>query len=148
MNRATSPVHARACIVVEFATMQARAFYEAPNRKGCPEVAERKAPDPLVQVRGSKTLDFNYSHSFTHVCCGVIPVGSSLVVSFDRFVAESRRASPRRRLRQILDKTANYFETASPQFHFCPRDKNELVLRLGTARNGCQNGWSSSLAPV
>lgn len=27
-------------------------------------------------------------------------------------------------------------------------DKNGLVLRLGTARNGCQNGWSSSLAPV
>ena len=49
---------------------------------------------------------------------------------------------------KFWDKTANYFETASPQFHFCPRDKNELVLRLGTARNGCQNGWSSSLAPV
>lgn len=27
------------------------------------------------------------------------------------------------------DKFANYFETASPQFHFCPRDKNGLVLR-------------------
>ena len=27
-------------------------------------------------------------------------------------------------------------------------DKNGLVLRLGTDRNGCQNGWSSSLAPV
>lgn len=33
------------------------------GRKGCPEVAKRKAPDPLVQVRDSKTLDFNYSHS-------------------------------------------------------------------------------------
>ena len=27
------------------------------------------------------------------------------------------------------DKFANYFETTSPQFHFCPGDKNELVLR-------------------
>ena len=27
------------------------------------------------------------------------------------------------------DKSANYFETASPQFHFCPGDKNGLVLR-------------------
>lgn len=27
------------------------------------------------------------------------------------------------------DKFANYFETASPQFHFCPGDKNGLVLR-------------------
>lgn len=26
-------------------------------------------------------------------------------------------------------KYANYFETASPQFHFCPGDKNGLVLR-------------------
>lgn len=30
------------------------------------------------------------------------------------------------------DKYANYFETVSPQFHFCPRDKNGLVLRPGT----------------
>ena len=27
------------------------------------------------------------------------------------------------------DKFANYFETASPQFHFCPGDKNGVVLR-------------------
>ena len=27
------------------------------------------------------------------------------------------------------DKSVNYFETASPQFHFCPGDKNGLVLR-------------------
>lgn len=27
------------------------------------------------------------------------------------------------------DKFANYFETASPQFHFCPGNKNGLVLR-------------------
>lgn len=27
------------------------------------------------------------------------------------------------------DKYANYFETSSPQFHFCAGDKNGLVLR-------------------
>lgn len=45
VNSATSPVHG------------------ARNRKGCTEVAKRKAPDLFVQVRGSETLDINYSHS-------------------------------------------------------------------------------------
>lgn len=46
------------------------------------------------------------------------------------------------------DKSANYFETASPQFHFCPGDKNGKALRSETARKGCQNGCFPSLAPV
>ena len=46
------------------------------------------------------------------------------------------------------DKSANYFETASPQFHFCPGDKNGKVLKPKTARNGCQNGRFPSLAPA
>lgn len=46
------------------------------------------------------------------------------------------------------DKFANYFETASPQFHFCPGDKNGKALRSETARKGCQNGCFPSLAPV
>ena len=45
MNSATPPVHG------------------ARNHKGCPAVAKRKVPDLLVQVRDSKTLDINYSHS-------------------------------------------------------------------------------------
>ena len=45
VNSATFPVHG------------------ARNRKGCTEVAKRKAPDLFVQVRGSETLDINYSHS-------------------------------------------------------------------------------------
>ena len=36
------------------------------------------------------------------------------------------------------DKPANYFETESPQFRFCPGDKNGRVLRLETARNGAK----------
>ena len=42
------------------------------GRKGYPEVAKRKAPDPLVQVRDSKTLDFNYSHSMVAGGFGVM----------------------------------------------------------------------------
>lgn len=38
------------------------------------------------------------------------------------------------------DKSANYFETESPQFRFCPGDKNGKVLRRIIARNGCQEG--------
>lgn len=45
VNSATSPVHG------------------ARNHKGCPAVAKRKAPDLFVRVRGSETLDINYSHS-------------------------------------------------------------------------------------
>lgn len=44
------------------------------------------------------------------------------------------------------DKFANYFETASPQFHFCPGDKSGKALRSGTAQKGCQNGCFPSLA--
>ena len=46
------------------------------------------------------------------------------------------------------DKFANYFETANPQFRFCPGDKNELVSRLKYAPNGCQNSRFSSSALV
>lgn len=45
VNSATSPVHG------------------ARNHKGWQAVAKRKAPDLFVQVRGSETLDINYSHS-------------------------------------------------------------------------------------
>ena len=77
----------------------------------------------------SSEASSRYSHSFTLVCCGAIPSGSSLVVGFVHLAAESLRVSSRRRLGQTWDKFANYFETASPQFHFCPGDKNGLVLR-------------------
>lgn len=30
------------------------------------------------------------------------------------------------------DKFANHFETASPQFHFCPGDKNEQITKLNS----------------
>ena len=45
VNSATLPVHG------------------ARNRKGCTEVAKRKAPDLFVQVRGLKSTNIVYSHS-------------------------------------------------------------------------------------
>lgn len=55
VNSATSPVHG------------------ARNHKGCTEVAKRKAPDLFVQVRGSETLDINYSHSIVAIVLCVLP---------------------------------------------------------------------------
>lgn len=109
--------------------MQAWISHGAQSRKGCPEVAKRKSFDPSVQVRVLKTLDISYSHSFTLVCRGAIPIGSSLVVGFIHLAAESS-ACPRVGVwDKPWDKFANYFETAGSQFHFCPGDKNGLVLR-------------------
>ena len=48
------------------------------------------------------TKEFPYSHSFTLVCRGAIPVNSTWVVGFGRLAAESRRVSSRRYLGQIL----------------------------------------------
>ena len=118
LNRATSPVRTHACILAAFATMQAWTFRGAPNRKGCPVVAKRKAPDLLSQVRGSKTLDFNYSHSFTLVCCGAIPIGSSLVVGFVHLAAESLRVSSRRRLGQTPGQISKLFRNRKPAVSF------------------------------
>ena len=50
-----------------------------------------------VVIRGAE-----HSHSFTLVCCGAIPIGSSLVVGFVHLAAESLRVSSRRRLGQTL----------------------------------------------
>lgn len=100
------------------------------------------------KVQNTNIYTMIYSHSFTLVCRGAIPVGSSLVVGFVHLAAESLRVSSRRRLGQTLGQIRNYFETASPQFHFCPGDKNSKALRSEIARKGCQNGCFPSLAPV
>ena len=55
------------------------------------------------------TKEFPYSHSFTLVCHRAIPVGSSLVVGFDRLTAKSLRVSSRRRLGQILGQIRELF---------------------------------------
>ena len=108
VNSATSPVHG------------------ARNHKGCTEVAKRKAPDLFVQVRDSETLDINYSHSFTHVCCGVIPVGSSLVVGLRHLSAESRGVTSRRRLGQILGQNRKLFRNREPAASFLFRGQKRV----------------------
>ena len=82
-----------------------------------------------------------YSHSFPHVYYHAIPVNSNWVVGLT--VLSPNPASYLRvgAWDKTWDKYANYFETVDPQFHFCPGDKNGLVLRLGTTWNGCQNDW-------
>ena len=85
--------------------------------------------EPAMQIRVLKTLDISYSHSFTLVCRGAILIGSSLVVVLST-LPSNPSAYPRVSVwDRPWDKFANYFETASPQFHFCPGDKNGLVLR-------------------
>ena len=72
---------------------------------------------------------FSYSHSFALVCRGAILIGSSLVVVLST-LPPNPSACPRISVwDRPWDKFANYFETASPQFHFCPGNKNRLVLR-------------------
>ena len=77
----------------------------------------------------SPEASFRYSHSFTLVCRGAILIGSSLVVVLST-LPPNPAAYPRVSVwDKPWDKFANYFETASPQFHFGPGDKNRLVLR-------------------
>lgn len=71
----------------------------------------------------------NYSHSFTLVCCGAIPIGSSLVVGFVHLAAESLRVSSRRRLGQTLGQIRELFRNRKPTVSFLSGDKIGLVLR-------------------
>ena len=61
------------------------------------------------------------SRSFAVAPFQSIPLGSSVLTVLPSNPAERLRVS-------VWDKSANYFETACPQFRFCPEDKNELVL--------------------
>ncbi len=66
------------------------------------------------------------SRSFIVVPFQSTPVGSSALGALPPNPSACPRVSVWDKPR---DKFANYFETASPQFHFCPGDKNGLVLR-------------------
>lgn len=93
---------------------------------GCPAAAHRKAPDLKVQVRGLQTPCFSYSHSFTHVCCGVIPVGSSLVVGLRHLSAESRGVTSRRCLGQILGQNRKLFRNREPAVSFLSQGQKRV----------------------
>ena len=62
-----------------------------------------------------------YSHSFTIVCRGAIPIGSSLVVGFVHIAAESLRVSSRKRLRQALGQTRKLFRNRALAVSFLSR---------------------------
>jgi len=77
------------------------------------------------------------SYSFVVAPSQLTPVGSSVLAVIPPNPAACLRVGV---WDKSWGKSANHFETASPQFHFCPGDKNGLVLRRIIARNGCQNG--------
>lgn len=67
-----------------------------------------------------------YSHSFTPVCCGVIPVNSSWAVGLDCLAAESCSVSSRRRLRQILEQIRELFRNRKPAVSFLSRRQKRV----------------------
>ena len=69
----------------------------------------------------SSEASFRYSHSFTLVCRGAIPIGSSLVVGFVHLAAESRRVTSRRRLGQTLGQSRKLFRNRKPTVSFLSR---------------------------
>ena len=81
---------------------------------------KRKCPRP-VQVRGINGAVSRYSHSFTLVCRGVIPVDSSWLIGLGRHTAESCRVSSRRRLGQILGQIRKPFRNREPAVSFLSR---------------------------
>ena len=85
------------------------------------------------------------SRSFAVASFQLTPVGSSVLSVIPPNPAVCLRVGV---WDKSWDKSANHFETAIPQFHFCPGDKNGKALRSRTARKGCQNGCFPSLSPV
>ena len=67
-----------------------------------------------------------YSHSFTLVCRGAIPIGSSLVVGFVYLAAESLRVSSRKRLRQALGQIRKLFRNREPAVSFLSRGQKRV----------------------
>ena len=91
-----------------------------------PKDCQKKAPDPSVQVRSLQTPCFSYPHSFTLVCRGAIPIGSSLVVGFVHLAAEALRVSSRKRLVQSLEQIRKLFRNREPAVSFLPRGQKRV----------------------
>lgn len=79
---------------------------------------------------------FNYSHSFTLVCCGAIPIGSSLVVGFVHLAAESLRVSSRRRLGQTLGQIRELFRNRKPAVSFLSRGQKHQGFEVRNRSKG------------
>ena len=74
----------------------------------------------------SSEASFRYSHSFTLVCRGAIPIGSSLVVGFVHLAAESLRMSSRKRLGQALGQIRKLFRNHEPAVSFLSREQKRV----------------------
>ena len=67
-----------------------------------------------------------YSHSFTLVSRGAIPIGSSLIVGFVHLAAESLRVSSRKRLGQALGQIRKLFRNREPAVSFLSRGQKRV----------------------
>ena len=65
-------------------------------------------------------------NSFALVCRDVVPVGSSLGISFDRLTVESLRVSSRRCLGQILRQIRKLFRNSKPAVSFLSRGQKRV----------------------
>lgn len=107
VNSATSPVHG------------------ARNHKGRPAVAKRKAPDLFVQVRGSETLNINYSHSMA----SILPSRHSSCTQFSvPSRAKCRQVTPCRASSASGTKAGTasntFFKLRTLIFCFCPKERS------------------------
>ena len=88
--------------------------------------AETASGDTRQHQNASSEASFRYSHSFTLVCRGAIPIGSSLVVGFARLATESLRVSSRKRLGQALGQIRKLFRNREPAVSFLSREQKRV----------------------
>ena len=88
--------------------------------------AETASGGTQQHQNASSEASIRYSHSFTLVCCGAIPIGSSLVVGFAHLAAKSLRVSSRKRLVQTLGQIHKLFRNREPAVSFLPRGQKRV----------------------
>ena len=87
--------------------------------------AETASGGTRQHQNASSEASFRYSHSFTLVYCGAIPIGSSSVVGFVHLAAESLRMSSLRRLGQALGQIRKLFRNREPAVSFLSRGQKQ-----------------------
>ena len=91
----------------------------------------RTPPTPGDAIESTrKQGGLNFSHSFTLVCCGVIPVDISWLVGLGRFAAESRRVISRRSLGQNVGQRRKLFGRRRPAVSFLSRGQKQTELQV------------------
>ena len=88
--------------------------------------AETASGGTQQHQNASSEASSRYSHSFTLVCRGAIPIGSSLVVGFVHLAAESLRMSSRKRLGQALGQIRKLFRNREPAVSFLSRGQKRV----------------------